>query len=124
VEVARRPRIGILMSLCAASVLIAAQDRKTKAEPYAVVGGTVFRDPGYALADAKVALLSAAGPKPKKLQESTSNYRGEFAFRVPAREARYVVKASMRGFRPDEKEAAITGQEHVDVNLVLVPESK
>jgi len=30
----------------------------------------------------------------------------------------------MKGYRPDEKEAAINGPERIDVNLVLIPESK
>ncbi|MBZ5601482.1 MAG: carboxypeptidase-like regulatory domain-containing protein [Acidobacteriia bacterium] len=110
-----------LAAVCASVALIPAQAQKNA--PFAVVAGTVFRDPGYALADAKVT-LSAAGVKPKKLQESISNYRGEFAFRVPAREAKYVLKATMKGYRPDEKEASISGEERIDVNLVLVPEAK
>jgi len=91
---------------------------------YSVVAGTVFRDPGYALPDAKVVLMRPASPKPKKLQESTTNYRGEFLFRVPPVEATYVLKATLKGFRPEEKEAKISGEEHIDVNLVLTPESK
>lgn len=94
---------------------------------YAIVEGTVFRDPGYALADAKVVIAPREG-KSKK-QEATTNYRGEFQFRVPAVEAVYIVKASKKGFHPDQKEAAVTGggvagSERVEVNLVLSPESK
>ena len=94
---------------------------------YAIVEGTVFRDPGYALADAKVVIESRQG-KSKK-QEATTNYRGEFQFRVPAIQGVYVVKAPMKGLRAEQKEAAITGggvagSERVEVNLVLSPESK
>ncbi|HWZ31617.1 MAG TPA: carboxypeptidase-like regulatory domain-containing protein [Bryobacteraceae bacterium] len=120
----RRPRCALVV-LCACTAMIAvAGEQKKKAEPYAVVSGTVFRDPGYALPDAKVVLLAANDPKAKKLQEAVSNYRGEFTFRVPPRESKYVVKASLKGFRPDVKEAVINGEERIDVNLVLVPESK
>lgn len=114
----RRP---MLACVC---LLLAPVWAQKKTEVYSVVAGTVFRDPGYALADAKVVLAAAADPKEKKIQEAMTNYRGEFAFRVPAREVKYVVKASMKGYRPDQKEAAVSGGERVDVNLVLVPESK
>jgi len=95
---------------------------------YAVVEGSVFHDPGFALPHAKVVLQLRDDPKSKK-QEVTANERGEFEFRVPATAAVYVVKATVKGFHPDQKEAAIaggavSGQERVTVNLVLSPESK
>jgi hypothetical protein len=95
---------------------------------YAVVEGTVFHDPGLALAHAKIVIQLRDEPKSKK-QQATANDRGEFEFRVPATTAVYVVKATMKGFHPDQKEAAIaggaaTGQERVTINLVLSPESK
>ena len=94
-----------------------------KTETSSMIAGTVFRDPGFALPDAKVLLMSA-GEKTKKLQETVSNYRGEYSFRVPAHEGKYVVRAIRKGYRPDEKEAAIQAEERIEVNLVLVPESK
>lgn len=93
-----------------------------QAEDYAIVAGTVFRDPGFALPGAKVVLtLRGSG---KKIAESVSSPRGEFAFRVQPNPATYVVKASLKGYRTEEKEAAIEGQERIDVSLVLSPESK
>ncbi len=115
----RRP----LLALFGLGLVALAAPAQKNAGPSSVIAGTVFRDPGYALPEAKVVLL-AAGEKPKKLQESSTNYRGEFSFRVPAKEGKYVVKASMKGFRPEEKDAAIQGEERIDVNLVLKPESK
>jgi hypothetical protein len=89
---------------------------------YGIVSGTVFRDPGYALADAKVVLFSRADPKLKKLQEAVTNYRGEFSFHVPPAQATYLVRASSKGYHPEEKETSISGEEQVEVNLVLSPE--
>ena len=109
-----------LFLICACTVLIPAEEQKAP-ESYAIVAGTVFRDPGYALPDAKVVLIDS---KEKKRQNTVTNYRGEFSFRVPPREAKYVVRATMKGYRPGQKEAAINGADHIDVNLVLVPESK
>lgn len=111
---------AVLLVACAAVPGAEAQKREA---PHAVIAGTVFRDPGYALPDVKVLLVSA-DERRKKLQETTSNYRGEFAFHVPPQEAKYVVRAIVKGYRPEEKEAAISGEERIDVNLVLKPESK
>jgi hypothetical protein len=36
----------------------------------------------------------------------------------------YVVRASMKGFQPAEKEVSVTGEERVEVTLVLSSESK
>jgi hypothetical protein len=112
-----------LILLCACAL---AGGQKNAA--YAVVEGAVFHDPGLALPHAKVVLQLRDDPKSKK-QEVTSSERGEFEFHVPATAAVYVVKATMKGFQPDQKEAAIaggavSGQERVTVNLVLSPESK
>ena len=115
------PLLGACAVLLAGAAGIRAADQNKE---FAVVAGTVFRDPGFALPEARVTLYAEAGAKPKKLQEETTNYRGEFAFRVPAREAKYVVKAAMKGYRPDEKQASISASERIDVNLILVPEAK
>jgi hypothetical protein len=126
-----RPGAIALMCLCAAGLAAAGQ----KNASYAVVEGTVFRDPGLALPDAKVIIQlrdipesKKSGPKAKK-QEAITNYRGEFQFHVPATAGVYVVTATVKGFHPDHKEAAISGgapdgQERVTVNLVLSPETK
>ena len=115
------PAAILLLSACAL-----AGGQKNAA--YAVVEGSVFHDPGLALPHAKVVLQLRDDPKSKK-REVTASERGEFEFRVPATAAVYVVKATMKGFQPDQKEAAIaggavSGQERVTVNLVLSPESK
>ena len=94
-----------------------------KPEPYSVIAGTVFRDDGFSLPGAVVTLLPKDAPKGKKL-EAASDARGEFAFRVQAGTAVYIVKAARKGFRPAEKEAAVSGEGRVDVTLTLSAESK
>lgn len=113
----------ILVAAWLASFLATAAPDK-KPVPHAVVAGTVFRDPGFALPGATVALMRKDDAKSKKLQEAVSNYRGEFAFQVPAVQGAYIVRASLKGFHPDEKEALISADERIEVTLVLVPESK
>jgi len=90
---------------------------------HAVVAGAVFRESGLSLQGATVTLAVKDAPKIKKLQ-STSDARGEFAFRVPPEAATYLVRASMRGFQAAEKEVSIMDEERVEVTLTLFSESK
>ncbi len=128
----RRSRLGIpfVAALAAVCVLLSvtlgfAGDKKPKPgqEPFALIAGSVFREPGYALPEAKVVLILKDAPKGKKLETVTSP-RGEFTFRVPPTAATYIVKASLKGFHSEEKEAVVIGEDRVDVTFVLVPESK
>ena len=112
------------------AVLSPAQAAKKKAEPesYAIVAGTVFREPGFALPNAIVTLTpdpSTQTPpvKIKKIQAVTSP-RGEFIFRVPPTTMRYTVKASAKGYHEEEKTVEIQGETRVDVTLSLREESK
>ena len=90
--------------------------------PYALVAGTVFRDPGFMQAGAKVVLALESQPN-KKLQEQTSSPQGEFAFRVKPVANRYIVTATLKGFEVARKTVEITGQEEIRATLMLVPES-
>jgi hypothetical protein len=113
----------ILLTLCALS----ARDKKA-AEPYAIVSGTVFHEPGLALPGADVTITPelADGSQLKlKITRAISDDRGEFAFRVPATPAKYKVKASAKGFQADVQTAEVTGEgERVDVTFLLETESK
>ncbi|HEX5430499.1 MAG TPA: carboxypeptidase-like regulatory domain-containing protein [Bryobacteraceae bacterium] len=97
-----------------------------KAEPApATVAGTVFRDPGFALPGAKVVLFRKEGSKTKKLAQTETNERGEFSFEAPPAPATYIVQASRKGFRPEQKEASVSsGGERIEVTISLAPESK
>jgi Carboxypeptidase regulatory-like domain len=94
-----------------------------QAEPYAIVAGTVFRDPGFAQAGASVVLALKSAPT-KKLQQQTSSPRGEFSFRVPPGPKTYLVTATLKGFQAAREEIEIQGQEQINATLLLVPESK
>jgi hypothetical protein len=102
---------------------LAAQGTNRKAEPYAVVAGTVFRDPGFAQPGASVVLALKSAPT-KKLLQVISSPRGEFSFRVPAGPNTYVVTATLKGFQTADQEIEIQGQEQINATLLLVPESK
>jgi len=107
------PRAGLLVA-----------DQKKPGE-YSVVAGTVFRDNGLALAGVMVSLRPKTAAGKIKPMTAVSDARGEFAFRVAPVSGEYVVRASMKGFAPAEKEAAIAGPgERNEVTLVLAAESK
>ena len=95
-----------------------------KQAPYAVIAGTVFRDPGFAQPGAAVTLSLKSDPKAKKLQQAVSDTRGEFAFRVPPTDATYVLHATLKGYRPVQQDIEISGEVQVNATLLLVPESR
>lgn len=95
-----------------------------KPEP-AVVAGTVFREPGFALPGAEVELARVAPPeggrRPKPLR-TRADSRGEFAFQVPPEPAEYRVTARARGYVMEERTVRLSGgPERVDVYLTLKP---
>jgi hypothetical protein len=92
------------------------------------VGGTVFREPGFALPGAEVTIVAdpESGPAPagSKKQQAATGARGEFAFRVPVAAMRYAVHAQAHGYAPQDKKVSIEGEQRVEVTFLLAPESK
>lgn len=113
-----------LLSLLLPAALFAADKKKPEKEKKlaAVIAGTVFRDPGFAVAGAEVELIEirSGGKKPKP-RKTTTDGRGEFAFSVPAEDLRYKVKVSARGLQSEEKETASVPGVRVDVYFTLKP---
>jgi hypothetical protein len=112
------------------AILPQAQAGKKKADPesYAVVTGTVFREPGFALPSAAVTLTAdpsreAATIKIKKLQ-TVCNSRGEFVFRIPPVNMHYTVRATAKGYRDEVKPIEVEGEARIDVTFSLHEESK
>ncbi len=134
--VVRRPIVRSVSALTclalAACVAAAAEGKKKPAAgaplEFAVVGGTVFRDSGFALAEAEVTLaVEGAEPAKGKIKKlkTVSSPRGEFSFRVPPVAARYRVGVFHKGFQAAEKVVEIQGgSERVDATFNLSPESK
>jgi hypothetical protein len=93
-------------------------------ERVGVVAGTVFQDSGFALSGARVTLAPegksehAARIKP---QETTTDRRGEFAFRVPAGSMRYTVRVEAEGWAPAEKSVEVEWDQRLDVSFRLRP---
>src|SRR5271165_2548308 len=117
----RRSIRTVLFFAVLSGVIMAAGDQPG---PETVIAGSVFRNPGYALPEATVTLSLQDDPKHKKLAQQATTYRGDFAFHVPSTPAVYVVKASARGYRSEEKSASVTGPDRIDLTFTLEPENK
>jgi hypothetical protein len=126
----KKKRIGISLLLALIAILprVQAGQKKAESESYALVSGTVFRDPGFALPNATVTLTPAPpqeSPKSKiKKQQTVCNSRGEFVFRLPPVNMRYTVRAAAKGYRDEEKSIEVEGEARVDVTFSLHEESK
>jgi hypothetical protein len=116
-------KLGAVVCACALLAAGVSRAQRKNDQAHAVVAGAVFRENGFSLSGATVTLAMKEAPRGKKLQ-AVSDARGEFAFRVLLGAATYVLRASMKGFQAVEKEAAIAGEERVEVTLVLPAESK
>lgn len=115
------------MSVAGVLQFTVAAKKRDKQEPFALIAGTVFREPGFALPGAEVSLKpTPEGPSKVKVKSAkmTSSPRGEFAFRVPAEPMRYTVSVKARGFREQSKPVSVTGDERVDVFFSLEAELK
>ncbi len=100
--------------------MCAEKPRKTAA-PLAVIAGTVFREPGFALPGAEITLALEKPPAKAKPMKAVSDSRGEYAFHVFTGEARYTVSVKAKGFEPQQKTAVATGGTRTDVVFQLKP---
>jgi hypothetical protein len=105
---------------------IASQKPKKQSAPFAIIGGTVFRESGFVFPGVRVILTPApedSGRQVPRTQNAVTDARGEFAFRVPATAMRYRVLASAKGFETQEKQVSVQGEERSEVTLTLVASS-
>ncbi len=118
----KRTGTSLLALLALAFLGAAGLAAEEKPKAYAVVAGTVFREPGFVLPRAEVALRMTAPPpgvKRSKTLTTRSDDRGEYAFRVPAGKAEYAVSVKADGFVGEEKPAKIESEERVDIYFTL-----
>ncbi len=125
----RRIGSSVLPVVLLLSGVAARGDKKPKElDTYGIVGGTVFRESGYALPGAEVTI--APDPQPGqsavkiRYPQAVSDRRGEFAFRVPVTAMRYAVTARMKGFEPQRKTVDIEGEQRLDLSFILVAKAK
>ena len=122
--------VSTLLAFFAANARGADRKHKDKAEnSFSIVAGTVFRDPGFSLAGAKVTITPApdktsAGTGKIKKMKAILDSRGEFAFRVPSVPMKYIVAVQADGFAPQEKPVEVQGGEREEVYFTLLPVSR
>jgi hypothetical protein len=120
------PIAWLFAALLIADPSWAAKKNSKPAESFAMVAGTVFRTPGFAVADAEVTVSPEAddkeGVKFKKMHAVT-NFRGEWAVRVPPVPMKYTVYVKCSGYEPQEKTVTIAGEVREEVNFVLEPKA-
>lgn len=121
-------RLWILLGLAASGAVLLLPVLMAAAEPQAVVAGTVFRDPGFALPRAEVTLALQPTPdaarKKFKPRKTMSDARGEFAFYVPPEKATYLLTVKAEGLEPQEKAVVLSGgPERIDTYFTLKPAS-
>jgi hypothetical protein len=92
--------------------------------PYALIFGTVWTPDGRPIGGVPVSIRPAGEKKAK--WRLVSDHQGEFAQRVPAGKADYVVWADIKmpkGESPPEVRVQIEKDERIDIGLHLTPES-
>lgn len=123
-------RRAFLAGLLAAALLVSApaglaKKKKRRPERYGVIAGTVFQNSGFLLRGARVTLTPVPpdGSKVKKkdIQETVTDNRGEFAFRVPAGAMRYTIRVEADGWEPAEKTVEVQWDQRVDTVFRLRP---
>ncbi|MDP9266728.1 MAG: hypothetical protein M3P27_00195 [Acidobacteriota bacterium] len=93
---------------------------KNREEPYALIFGTVWTADSRPAYGVKVKIRRADQSKPK--WEAVSDHHGEFAVRVPAGSADYVLQADVKGPKntpKPETKVHVINDERVDVSLHL-----
>ena len=113
----------ILISFAALLAPLASSDENTQPstrheKPYALLFGTVMDKQNHAVYGVKVRIRRAQHKKPQ--WELVSDHSGEFAQRVPAGKADYVISAETKGRGPrPEVTVHVANDERVDFILHL-----
>ena len=99
----------------------AAEKKKPKPAPQALLFGSVFQENGFLVRGARVVVSNPDRPKDRK--ETVTDVQGEFAVRLPAGKARYTVEVSAQGFASAKKEIEVAGDERIDLTFRLATET-
>ena len=106
---------SILLGLCAPPIAGASDDSENKEKPFALIFGTVWGPDDLPVYGVRVLIRRSDKKKPQ--WELISNHKGEFAQRVPAGQADYIVWADPKGYKSLNGGKLIPGGEatvHVD----------
>ena len=118
----RTSGVKLLAAFLLTAALFAAGDQKPRQSPYALLVGTVFREPGFALPGAEIVLVpdpAKSATLKLKTQHASSDSRGEFAVRVPPASGEWKISVKAAGFGSQEKSVTVVGEERLDVYFEL-----
>ena len=87
----------VLFMVCLLAPVSAQGNDRAKPKPYALIFGTVWDPDGHPLYAVKVKIRRADEKKAR--WELYSNHTGEFAQRLPAGKADYIVWADVKGYK-------------------------
>ncbi len=117
---------ALFLALSVAPVTAASAPGQRPDQPYALIFGTVWVPDNRPVYGVKVKIRRQEDKKAR--WELYSNHSGEFAQRVPAGKADYVITADLKGFKPpnslplhagDEVQVHVEFDERVDTGLHL-----
>ena len=102
--------VALLLPLFSSQdVLVSAQNSNVK--PYSLIAGTVWGPDDRPVYGVTVKIRRSTD-KPKKVRwEVYSDHHGEFAQRLPAGDAEYIVWADLKGFKPTDGKPVHLAQE-------------
>jgi hypothetical protein len=104
------------------------QKQPKPGQPYALIFGTVWGPNDRPVYGVKVKIRRASDKPRKTRWELLSDHQGEFAQRIPAGKADYIVSADLKGFKSADGTTLHSGQdlpvhvekdERVDISLHL-----
>jgi hypothetical protein len=90
---------SVVFLACLLAPVNARSSDREKPQPYAVIFGTVWDPDGHPLYGVKVKIRRANDKDKKARWELYSNHTGEFAQRLPAGKADYIVSADVKGYK-------------------------
>ena len=93
------PVLLTALRLASAGAQQAQGSQRATIKPYALIFGTVWDPDGHPLYGVKVKIRSVDDKDKKARWELYSSHTGEFAQRVPAGKADYVVSADVKGYK-------------------------
>ena len=93
--------LAIILLLAIAVAGSASEKKKKTIPPYAVISGTVFDGQGRLVRGLKITIRRADEKKPR--WELVSDNQGDFAQRVPAGAADYVIRPELKDKQAAEK---------------------
>jgi hypothetical protein len=116
--------LAIALVCCCSPVLAEKKVKPGQTEAYALLAGTVYRPPGFALAGVELKIepeqSESNGVRLKRL-EAVTDARGEWSVRVPSVPAKWRVDVKVNGYRPEQRSVSVEGEHRVDLSIILEP---